>query len=48
MKMKFQSKDKRLVAVAFNIDGEIDKQTLSELRKFGLKYSDSTQTVIFS
>ncbi|MGM9817684.1 MAG: hypothetical protein ACI4HH_00595 [Hominenteromicrobium mulieris] len=47
MKMKFQAKDKRLVAVAFNIDGEIDKQTLSELRKFGLKYSDSTQTVIF-
>ena len=45
MKMKFQAKDKRLVAVAFNI--EIDKQTLSELRKFGLKYSDSTQTVIF-
>lgn len=48
MKQRIEAKDKRLVAVAFNLDGKVDSNKLSDLRQAGLKYGDSTQTIIFN
>lgn len=46
--MKIQAKDKRLVAVAFNLEGKIEGKKMDTLRQAGLKYGDSTQTIVFN